>query len=204
MPCNALDISLAYIIGRYSIPMPKIVKPLSQTQVDKIKPIPGKNLTLFDGDGLYLLVKPTGAKLWRFLYKAPDRRRRLTSFGDAFRTTLEEARKKSAETLSMLSQGMDPQNVKNIVGPAAADTRFKAVAEAMLEARRKITPIWSESYMEKAVSRLGRLVLPFLGPLPIDKIDRSAVKAVLDRLQAQGNFGSLKKVTQLSQRENIA
>ena len=47
--------------------MPKVVKPLSDTQIKNSKP-KEKDYTLTDGDGLYLLVKNTGSKIWRFQY----------------------------------------------------------------------------------------------------------------------------------------
>ena len=39
-----------------------------------------KALKLSDGDGLYLLVKPNGAKLWRFRYRFAGRENML-AFG---------------------------------------------------------------------------------------------------------------------------
>ena len=49
-------------------PMPKRIVPLSDLQVSKAKP-GGKEYKLFDGGGLFLLVTPTGGKLWHFKYR---------------------------------------------------------------------------------------------------------------------------------------
>ena len=43
---------------------------LNNTQIEKAKP-KEKEYTLSDGKGLYLLIKPNGAKLWRFNYYKP-------------------------------------------------------------------------------------------------------------------------------------
>ncbi len=48
--------------------MPKRIAPLSEMQVRNSKP-QAKQVTLFDGGGLFLLVTPTGGKLWRFKYR---------------------------------------------------------------------------------------------------------------------------------------
>jgi hypothetical protein len=48
--------------------MPKRIKPLSEVKVRTAKPTE-KEYKLFDGDGLYLLITPTGGKLWRFKYR---------------------------------------------------------------------------------------------------------------------------------------
>ncbi|NIL04229.1 hypothetical protein HB976_14885 [Yersinia mollaretii] len=45
--------------------------PLTHTEVQKAKAI-DKDLTLHDGDGLFLLVKTTGKKIWRFRYQLPN------------------------------------------------------------------------------------------------------------------------------------
>ena len=48
--------------------MPKRIVPLSDLAVKNAKPA-AKDYTLYDGDGLMLLVKTTGGKLWRFKYR---------------------------------------------------------------------------------------------------------------------------------------
>lgn len=48
--------------------MARQIKPLSTTQVNKSKE---KEYSLADGNGLYLRIKPNGAKLWIFNYVHP-------------------------------------------------------------------------------------------------------------------------------------
>ena len=48
--------------------MPKRIAPLTDTKVRTIKPAE-KPQKLFDGGGLFLLVTPTGGKLWRLKYR---------------------------------------------------------------------------------------------------------------------------------------
>ena len=48
--------------------MARIVKPLTDTQVKKAKP-KEKIYKILDGDGLYLEVKPNGAKTFRIKYR---------------------------------------------------------------------------------------------------------------------------------------
>lgn len=55
--------------------MAKQIKPLSSTQVTKAKPLE-KEYSLADGNGLYLRVKPNGAKLWIFNYIHPVTKKR--------------------------------------------------------------------------------------------------------------------------------
>jgi len=45
--------------------MARITRPLTKNEILKAKPRE-KDFTLHDGDGLFLLVKTSGKKLWRF------------------------------------------------------------------------------------------------------------------------------------------
>jgi len=49
-------------------PMPKRIAPLTDTKVRTFKPAK-KPQKLFDGGGLFLLVTPSGGKLWNFKYR---------------------------------------------------------------------------------------------------------------------------------------
>ncbi len=66
--------------------MPKKVVPLTDIQVKHAKTAP-KEVKLFDGGGLFLLVTPTGGKLWNFKYRFDAKEKKL-SLG-AYRTIKE-------------------------------------------------------------------------------------------------------------------
>ena len=48
--------------------MARTVTPLSDPKCEAAKPRE-KEYPLFDGSGLFLLVKPNGSKIWRFKFK---------------------------------------------------------------------------------------------------------------------------------------
>ncbi|WP_394853013.1 integrase arm-type DNA-binding domain-containing protein [Klebsiella variicola] len=52
--------------------------PLTNNEILKAKPRK-KDFPLHDGDGLFLLVKTTGKKLWRFRYQRPNSGSRTNS-----------------------------------------------------------------------------------------------------------------------------
>ena len=61
--------------------MARQTKPLNNTEVKNSKATERATI-LYDGDGLELLVKPGGSKLWRFrYYKTFTRKRAMISFG---------------------------------------------------------------------------------------------------------------------------
>lgn len=88
--------------------MPKKVTPLSDTTLRAVKP-KEKDYKLFDGDGLYLFVKKTGAKLWRMKYYNPiTKKENSISFGAYPQITLQEARTARDKARKQLKEGTDP------------------------------------------------------------------------------------------------
>ncbi|KAE9528053.1 integrase arm-type DNA-binding domain-containing protein [Testudinibacter aquarius] len=56
--------------------MPKITKPLTNTEIEKLKAKNTAYDSRTDGGGLYLLVKPNGVKTWQFNYYKPITKKR--------------------------------------------------------------------------------------------------------------------------------
>ncbi len=92
--------------------MARITKPLTNTEIDKSKP-KDKDYTLSDGLGLYLLIKSTGAKLWRFNYYKPFTKNRTEiSLGSFPTIQLAEARAIREEyraLVALVAKGVDPK-----------------------------------------------------------------------------------------------
>ncbi|QJR05364.1 DUF4102 domain-containing protein [Sphingobium yanoikuyae] len=66
-----------------------------------------KDYKLGDGGGLYLLVRPTGSRLWRMKYRF-NGKEKLLSFGRYPEVTLASARLRRAEAKLALARGEDP------------------------------------------------------------------------------------------------
>lgn len=77
--------------------MARTVTPLSDPKCEAAKPR-DKDYTLFDGQGLFLLVKKNGSKIWRMKFKRPDGREGLATFGNYPALTLKAARARRAPT----------------------------------------------------------------------------------------------------------
>ena len=71
---------------------------LSDTRVRGAKPS-DRQYKLYDGRGLFLLVTPTGGRLWRFKYRI-DGREKLISLGAYPDVALKRAREKCQERAS--------------------------------------------------------------------------------------------------------
>jgi hypothetical protein len=84
--------------------------PLSETYIDNIQP-GEKPLKLFDGGGLFLLVKPSGSRQWRLKYRF-DGKEKMISFGIYPGVSLSDARLQRSEARLLLDQGIDPSTVR--------------------------------------------------------------------------------------------
>ncbi|OAI15909.1 hypothetical protein A1359_09165 [Methylomonas lenta] len=68
-----------------------------------------KDVRLFDGNGLYLLIKPNDSRWWRVDYCINSKRKTL-SLGTYPVTSLADARKKTFELKKLVASGVDPSN----------------------------------------------------------------------------------------------
>jgi hypothetical protein len=87
--------------------MPKRILPLTDMQVLKAKP-QDKQISLFDGGGLFLLVTPS---LWPFKYRFNEKEK-LISLGTYPEIPLLEARQRRDEARKQVANGIDPRAVR--------------------------------------------------------------------------------------------
>jgi integrase len=165
--------------------MPKRIMPLTDMKVSKAKPRE-KLTTLFDGGGLYLLVTPTGGKLWRFKYRYDDKEK-LLAFGSYPEISLAEARLRRDEARKQIAHGIDPGAVRKAQKQAeSSETEtFEVITR---EWHTKFTPTWTPGYAEKLLSALDRDLFPWLGTRPIKKLKAPELLAALRRIESRGTL----------------
>ena len=79
---------------------------LTDTAIRNAKPL-DKSWKLSDAQGLYLLIKPNGSKLWHLKYRFGGKEKKL-AFGAYPAVSLANARKLREDARSVLSAGSDP------------------------------------------------------------------------------------------------
>jgi len=90
--------------------MPKRIIPLTDTKVRNSKP-QEREYKLFDGGGLFLMVTPSGGKLWHFKYRFDGKEKKL-ALGAYPEISLSDARQRRENTRSQLAHGIDPGAVR--------------------------------------------------------------------------------------------
>lgn len=102
---------------------------LNARQIDTAKP-KEKAYKLADGGGLYLLVKPSGGKYWRFKYRVAGKEK-LLALGVYPEVTLADARAKREEAKRGIAGGIDPMEAKReekIARETQLNNTFKDIA----------------------------------------------------------------------------
>jgi integrase len=158
--------------------------PLTQFGIQNAKPR-AKQYSLSDGQGLHLLVKPGGSKLWRFRYRFAGKANML-GLGTFPETGLAEARDKRNDARKLLSQGLDPsahRRAEKVAAQVAADNTFGAIASEFLEKLK--TEGRAERTLEKNRWLLENLAAP-LARMPIRNITAADILLVLKRVEKSG------------------
>lgn len=180
--------------------MARTITPLNNTKIDKAKP-QQKEFTLSDGKGLYLLIKPNGAKLWRFNYYKPftqPKKRALIGVGKYPDISLQQARAIRDEYLSLLAQNIDPATYRRQQEQTKKDelnNTYESVAWAWFE-YRKTKKNFSADYQKDVESLIRRNLLPHFGHLPISQITAPLALKAFKQYQDEGKLEKLKRSIQ--------
>lgn len=173
--------------------MPKRIAPLTETKVRTIKPS-GKPLKLFDGGGLFLLVTPSGGKLWRLKYRFGGIEKLLT-IGTYPQTSLVQARKNRDDARVLLEKGIDPGETKR--AQKASETQETETFEVIArEWHTKFSSSWAQSHGSKIIRRLELYVFPWLGNRPIRLITAPELLTVLRRIESKGTLETAHRTQQ--------
>lgn len=176
--------------------MPKLAKPLTDTQVKNAKP-KDKTYTLADGGGMYLEVAPTGSRIWRMSYRQPDGKNTRLTFGAYPEVSLLDARKKRMDAKELKAKGKDPaqaRRVEKAVKAIAVANTFQAVAYEWYANRLET---WQPRTATNVLHRLEKDVFPLIGKYPISDIKAPIMLDVLRQIEKRGALDMAKRQGQV-------
>ncbi|MBE3471065.1 tyrosine-type recombinase/integrase [Enterobacter cloacae complex sp. P15RS] len=176
--------------------MARITRPLTNNEILKAKPRE-KDFTLHDGDGLFLLVKTSGKKLWRFRYQRPGSSSRTNlSLGSYPALTFAVARQIRDQHLTTLAQGMDPQQQQEQASEQRQielDSIFSTVAANWFQIKsRSVT----EDYAKDIWRSLDKDVFPAIGAIPVQEIKARTIVEALESIKARGALETVRRLVQ--------
>jgi integrase len=150
-----------------------------------------------DAAGLYLLIQPTGSRLWRMNYTIAGRQK-TAALGCYPAVSLAAARRARDLVKGQLAAGNDPAEVvkTEAVARAAAGMTFQVVAaewyQVKMEAEHK-----ARRTLERTTWLLG-ILNAGIGNRPVADIEAPDLLAVLRRIEAQGHFETTKRARSLA------
>ncbi len=143
-----------------------------------------KPIKMADGGGLYLEVRPTGAKLWRFRYRIAGKEN-IFAIGEYPGTALSEARAEHVKARVLVKQGVHPSHsrrAQRLANDAENANTFEAVAREWIS--KKATR-WTPYYLRQVENVLSADVFPHVGMLPIRNVTAAHLLAIIQRIESR-------------------
>lgn len=157
-----------------------------------------------DGNGLYLLVGPTGAKSWVLMYKLAGKRVEL-GLGSTQVLSLNQARERAQEAAQMRANGIDPRSIWRAAAINDDTPAFGAVATDYVDSQEVgwknakhrqqwrntlwtyAAPIWDKPINAITVEDVLGIVQPiWLDKAVTAKRVRGRIERVLDAAKVRG------------------
>jgi integrase len=148
---------------------------------------------LFDAEGLFLFVTPSGGKLWRFNYRYHGREK-LLSLGSYPEIPLKVARERRAAARALLAQDIDPSAQRKAERQARACT-FKDVSLEWLAIHRHRI---SAATYEKSVWIFEKLLYPYIGRYPIVDLKTPDVLGAIRHTEKRGRYETAHRARSLA------
>ncbi|CZT27367.1 MULTISPECIES: tyrosine-type recombinase/integrase [Pseudomonas] len=138
---------------------------------------------LNDQRGLYLEVKPTGVKAWRYRF-ALNGKSSMIGLGDYPAVKLSEARERSEAARKLVKEGVNPAQQRQLdrvrQANEAANT-FDVIAKEWLQ-----TKDWEDITKNRRLDMLERVVFPNIGKLPVREVTSAQVLNILQSTFKRG------------------
>ena len=167
---------------------------LTEIKIKNAKP-KDKAYKLSDGEGLYLLVQPTGSKLWRIKYRYMGKEKVL-ALGIYPTLSLAEVRELRFGAKKLLKSNIDPNEQKKEqkrLSVLDAQHSFRAVAKDWHDTNKKK---WTPEHAQRLWQRLELHAMQDLGHRPISGIKTPELITLLRRLEKKGNTDTAGRLVQ--------
>ncbi|MBN8606234.1 MAG: integrase arm-type DNA-binding domain-containing protein [Caulobacterales bacterium] len=167
---------------------------LSDSKLKALKP-KLRAYKVADGASLYVVVTPSGGRLWRFDYQHAGKRKTL-SLGRWPAVSLKAARDRRNDAQAMLGDGVDPCDAKQARKHAAKPSEKPTFEQAGREWHAAQLRRWSEDYGPQVLTRLEADVFPHIGAKRFADITRGDILETLRKVEARGVHETARRLRQ--------
>ncbi|KGK58897.1 MULTISPECIES: integrase arm-type DNA-binding domain-containing protein [Xanthomonas] len=144
-----------------------------------------KSVKLADSGGLYLEVRPTGSKLWRYRYRIGGKEN-VFAMGEYPEMSLAAARTEHDKARALVKQALHPahsRQAERLSNQAANANTFEAIANEWISNK---SGSWTPYYRRQVENFLTADVFPHIGRLPIRAVTAAHLLALIKRIEQRG------------------
>jgi integrase len=170
--------------------MPK----LSDTKIRASKPRE-KPYKLYDAEGLYLIVRPDGARWWRRRFRWAGREQTL-SLGSYPDVSLATARDRSSEIRKQIANGENPSEERRdekLARLTAGERTFKVVAADWLKHTAAALE-WTPKHQDRVRRRREAHFDPWISRKEVGEVTEDDIAACIQRVVDKGLYDTAKRV----------
>jgi len=151
-----------------------------------------KQIKKYDGDGLFMLFRCNGRKIWRYRFTLAGKEKLLT-LGDYPKLSLKEARDLATIHNGDVLRGVDPSlaRAKAKKAEQSKTDLFEGIARDWLE---HVSSNWVDKTRQTHTHWLETDVFPVMGGMAFDEIEAPDVLMILRRVEAAGHDYKVRKL----------
>lgn len=168
---------------------------LTDTKIRLAKPAE-KPYKLFDGGGLFLMVKPGGSKLWRLKYRFGGKEKLLALGSYDKGHSLKKAREERDKARDQLLEGIDPGGAKKqeiVAKREQVENTFRAIA---LEWAENYGARWTQNHRKRVVDSLEADAFPFIGDHLVQEITPPMILELVRAVESRNALDVASRVLQ--------
>jgi integrase len=170
--------------------------PLTDAKLRVLKP-EAKPRKISDFEGLFLLVQPSGSRLWRMAYRFGGKQKVL-ALGVYPEMSLRDARRAKEAAREDLADGRDPayeRKVSKLKDKIVAENTFGRIADEWFAARQDQ---WVDSYAVRLRARLDADLIPYLSKRPVAEIEPVELLACVRQIEQRQAPEMARRVLQMA------
>ncbi|MGB0467076.1 MAG: tyrosine-type recombinase/integrase [Pontibacterium sp.] len=159
--------------------------PLSDAKVRTLK-AKAKTYKLLDYEGLYIEVRPSGRKYWRYRFNLKGGKEGIYTIGEYPGITLSSARKQRDIARAQAKQNINPNQARKqreAQVTAQNVNTFAAIEQSFSQSKRES---WSLSYVSQYDRIMKNDILPVIGTMPIATIEAAHILVILEKINSRG------------------
>ncbi|OVZ85784.1 integrase [Yersinia frederiksenii] len=168
---------------------------LTDTKARNAKP-QEKAYQLQDGNGLYLDVRPSGVKTWRYRYWITPTKDGRYTIGSYPAVSLAEARRVREWAREQVKNGIVPKEAKAVerdIAKAENANTFEIVAKEWLDKKGEH---WAKNSKNQITGFMYNDIFPAIGAMPMREINASHILKIIRGLESRGAKSVAVKVRQ--------